>query len=243
MGIPAQFNDIIQKHLNVFAAWMPIVSKYSLGDYGIITDGVFQKLGNITEDFQISFNEEPGAEASIDFSSEGASIISTGANAGVNVAPAGDIKANVQIEFSREKSFLVKSPVVTVNNIKNVHEVSKKLRELKDWDGKWKVVHQVFHAQDALIISTIAAGTKINFTGDLTALGQLKLGSANVNIDTNKALGLKINGKSGVIGLGLFRVQSNVFGGWKVNVLSADSGDESHDEPIFLKPDSVKDDL
>jgi hypothetical protein len=41
MGLPNQFNDIIQKHLNVFAAWMPVVNKYSLGDYGVFSDGVF----------------------------------------------------------------------------------------------------------------------------------------------------------------------------------------------------------
>ena len=43
MGIPNQFNDIIQKHLNVFASWIPIVNKFSLGDYGIFSDGVFSR--------------------------------------------------------------------------------------------------------------------------------------------------------------------------------------------------------
>ncbi len=39
MGVPNQFNDIIQNHLNIFAAWVPIVNKYTLGDYGILPMG------------------------------------------------------------------------------------------------------------------------------------------------------------------------------------------------------------
>lgn len=243
MGVPNQFNDIIQKHLNVFAAWVPIVNNYSLGDYGVIADGVFAKLGNVKDDFGVSFQEEPGTEASIDFTSEGANVVKAGANAGVNVQP-GDVKAKLQIEFTREKSFLVKSPTITVKNIRNVNELAKQLKKSNDWDGKWKVVHQVYNALDAVIVSTIDAGTKLDFSGDATALGQMKLGSAGVNIDTNKTLGLKINGKNGIIGLGLFRIKSKIFGGLKVEILSKKEGEEDGEDAILLKPGDVgKDDL
>ena len=243
MGVPNLFNDIIQKHLNVFAAWVPIVNKYGLGDYGIFADGVFSKLGNITEDFDVSFKKGSGEEASIDFASEGVSIVKPGANAGANVAPGVSVKANVQITFSREKSFLIKSPTITVTTIDNVNEVAKKLKATGKWDGQWKVVYQVYKALDAVIVSTIDAGTKLDFNGDATALGQMKLGSAGVNIDTNKALGLKINGKSGVIGLGLFKLKSKIFGGWKVDVLAEKAHeDEEEDAAIVLKPGDIKKD-
>jgi hypothetical protein len=245
MGIPNLFNDIIQKHLNIFAAWVPIVNKYSLGDYGIFADGVFSKLGNIVDEFQVTIKEGAGSEASIDFTSEGATIIKGDANAGVNIAPGAEVKASIEIEFSKEKSFLVKSPTITVTTIENVNEVAKKLKASGRWDGQWKVVYQVYNAIDAVIVSTIDAGTKINFSGDATALGQMKLGSAGVNIDTNKALGLKINGKSGVIGLGVFKISSKLFGGMKVEIMSQDEHeDEDQDAPIFLKPNNIKrDDL
>jgi hypothetical protein len=244
MGVPNQFNDIIQKHLNVFAAWVPIVNKYGLGDYGIFADGVFSKLGNITEDFQVTFKEGSGAEASIDFTSEGASVIKTGANAGVAVAPAGEVKASVEIEFTKEKSFLVKSPVITVVTIENVNEVAKKLSATGKWDGLWKVVHQVYNAQDAVIVSTIEAGTKLNFHGDVAAIGQLKLGGAGVNIDSNRTLGLKINGKNGVIGLGLFRIKSKIFGGKKVDVLAEEAELGESKAAITLDPKQpIKDDV
>ena len=243
MGLPNQFNDIIQKHLNVFAAWMPIVNKYSLGDYGVFSDGVFSKLGNITEDFQVGFKEGSGSEASIDFTSEGGTVTKVGANAGATAGP-GEIKASVQIEFKNGKSLLIKSPTITVATIENVNEVSKKLIATGKWDGQWKVVHQVYNALDAVIVSTIEAGTKLDFTGDATAIEQMKLGSAGVNIDTNKTLGLKINGKNGVIGLGLFRIKSNIFGGKKVEILADDL--KLGDEKPFIKlkaGDPINDDV
>jgi hypothetical protein len=241
MGIPNQFNDIIQKHLNVFAAWVPIVNNYALGDYGIMADGVFARLGNIKDDFGVTFQDEPGQEASIDFTSEGASITKIGGGGGVSVPPGGNVDVKVQIEFNREKSFLVKSPTITVSNIRNVNELARQLKATGQWDGKWKVVHQVYHALDAVIVSTIEAGTKLDFGGDLTALGQMKLGSAGVNIDTNKALGLKINGKGGIIGLGLFRIKSKLFGGWKVDIMAKET-EEEEEEAILLKPGDIKKD-
>lgn len=241
MGLPNQFNDIIKKNLNVFAAWMPIVNQYRLGDYGVIADGVFAKLGNVADEYQVTISESSGNAASIDFTSEGASLIKLAGGAKVAAIPAGEANASIEIEFSKEKSFLVKSPEITVTIIDNVNEIANKLKESGNWDGKWKVVYQVYHAVDPVIVSTIDAGTKLNFNGDASALGQMKLGSAGVNLGTNKALGLNINGKNGIIGLGLFRIKSKLFGGKRVDVLS---GDEEQNEPIFLEPDDItKDDI
>ena len=245
MGVPNQFNDIIQRHLDVFAAWMPIVNKYGLGDYGIFADGVFSKLGNITEDFQVTFIEGAGSEASIDFTSEGASVMKFVGGTQVDNIPAGELNARIEIEFSKSKSFLVKSPTVTVATIDNVNEVAKKLKDTREWDGKWKVVYQVYNALDAVIISTIDSGTKLNFNGDASALGQMKLGSAGVNIDTNRALGLKISGKNGVIGLGLFRIKTDIFGGKSVVLLTdeIEGVEEEEDSAIILEPSEIEDDL
>lgn len=241
MGMPNQFNDIIQKHLDVFAAWIPIVNKYALGDYGIFADGVFDRLGNITDDFGITFKTGSGSEASIDFTSANARVIKFNANAEVPVIPEGAVDARIDIEFQSEKSFLVKSPTITVVTIDNVNAVGNQLKQLKDWDGKWKVVHKVYNAVDAVIVSTIAAGTKLTFTGNANALEQLKLGSASVNINTSRELGLKINGKNGVIGLGLFMVKSGIFGGKKVKILA--EGVEEGGPFIKVKPSEENDDL
>jgi len=241
MGIPNQFNDIIQKHLDVFAAWVPIVNKYALGDYGIFADGVFDRLGNITDDFGITFKTGSGSDASIDFTSANTKVVKFNAGAEVSVIPEGAVDAKIELEFQSEKSFLVKSPTITVVTIDNVNMVGNQLKELKNWDGKWKIVHKVYNAVDAVIVSTISAGTKLTFTGDVNALQQLKLGNAGVNINTNRELGLKINGKNGVIGLGLFMVKSGLFGGKKVKILGEALGES--DAFIKVMPGDENDDL
>jgi hypothetical protein len=206
MGIPNQFNDIIQKHLNVSAAWLPITNNFTLGDYGIISDGVFTKMGNIRE-FGVSFTQATGPDASIDFTSANTTVVKFAAGAQVNVIPSGAIDAKITFKFESEKSFLVKAPVIKITEIQNVNQVATGLRDAKNWERKWKVVYQVYNALDPVIISTIAAGTEVTFSGDTQALQSLRVGNASVEVGTNKELGLKVLGKAGIIGLGLFKLK------------------------------------
>ena len=67
MGTPQKFNDIIHEHLHAHAAWLPITNTYRLGDYGLIADGVFNKIGNIKDDFGVMFEEGAGPNANLDF--------------------------------------------------------------------------------------------------------------------------------------------------------------------------------
>jgi hypothetical protein len=48
VGIPKEFNSILQKHPHAHAAWLPITNTYRLGDYGLIAEDVFNKMGNIS---------------------------------------------------------------------------------------------------------------------------------------------------------------------------------------------------
>lgn len=97
MTTPHQFNQIIKSQLNVFSAWMPIVNNYKLGDYGIMSDGVFAKLGNITDEFQITFSEGSGTDANIDFTSEGGRVIKLVGNAEVPAIQVGDVYAQMNL--------------------------------------------------------------------------------------------------------------------------------------------------
>ncbi|MCX6266634.1 MAG: hypothetical protein NTW16_04660 [Bacteroidetes bacterium] len=219
MGIPEQFNDIIRRHLNVNAAWLPIVNNYALGDYGIFSDGVFVKMGNIKE-FNVSFTEATCPEASIDFTSANTTVVKTAAGVEVDVIPAAAVDAKITFRFESGKSFLVKAPVITGTMIANVNQVATLLRNSKNWERKWKVVYQVYNALDPIIVSTIAAGTELTFSGDVEALKNLKVGTASVEIGTNKELGLNIHGKSGIIGLGLFKLK--LFGSGPSFLLAGD---------------------
>lgn len=208
MGLAAQFETIIERQLNVHAAWMPITTPYKLGDYGLITDGVFQKLGNIKDDFNISFTEGTGQDATLSFVSDNTTVVDVNTGAQVNLNPQADIKANVTYNFQKDKSFLVKAPVINVSVIENVNQVAMQLKQASDWRNKYKVVFQVYVAQNPLILSTVEGGTEVTIGAAASALPQFNIGnaSASFSLKTNKELGLNISGKTGVIALGLFKL-------------------------------------
>lgn len=220
MGLPNQFNDLIQRQLNVFAAWLPVTNNFKLGDYGIFSDGVFTKMGNIAE-FNVAFVQATGPDTSLDFTSADTLVTKFAGGAKVDVIPAGAIDAKISFKFQRERSFLIKAPTILVNEIQNTQQVANQLNNTDSWEKKWKVVFQTFVATDPLIISTISAGTELTLGGNAQALKELKLGNAEVELGTTKELGLKVHGKSGVIALGLFKLK--LFGSG-VKVLTRDLG-------------------
>jgi hypothetical protein len=241
MGLPKQFNDIIEGQLNIFAAWLPITNTFQLGDYGIIADGVFAKMGNIKE-FGIDFTQGEGKEAKIDFTSDSTHVTNFAAGAQVDVIPEGAIDAKVTFKFDKEKSFIVKAPSINVSTIENVNEVGTKLIGISKWEKRFKVVYQTYFAKDAAIMSTIDAGTEISFTGDAKALQQLSVGSASVGFNSSSKLGLDLQGAEGIIGLGLFQIKRGGFlgtGSKQVEILD----DEA--EPLEIETDAknIEDDL
>jgi|WetSurMetagenome_2_1015567.scaffolds.fasta_scaffold01477_3 hypothetical protein len=208
MGIPREFNKIIQKQLKVNAAWLPVTNTFTLGDYGIISAGVFTKMGNIKE-YNVSFDVADGPEATIGYNSENTTTLKFAGGTEVDVIPSGAIDAKIKYKFKNEKSFLVKAPVIKVSQIQNVNQVAIKLRDSKNWGRRWKVVYQVYNAINPLIVSTISANTELTLSGNAEALKNLKAGSASLDLGTTKELGLNVHGKSGIIGLGLFRLKLN----------------------------------
>ncbi|MFL5810717.1 MAG: hypothetical protein ACJ749_14435 [Flavisolibacter sp.] len=206
MGQANLFNDIIQRDLNVFAAWLPITQNYTLGDYGLFSDGVFAKLGNIKE-FDVSFEQSKGPDVKIDYTSSRTRVIKFAAGGEVDVIPAGAVDAKITFKFEDANSFLIKAPVINVTAIGNVQQVASKLKGTKGWKKDWKVVYEVYNAQEAVVMSTKEAGTEVTFSGNASALKELKLGNAGIEFNTNKKLALDLQGNSGVIGLGLFKLK------------------------------------
>lgn len=223
MGLAQQFSNTIGSLLNIFAAWLPITNSYALGDFGVIADGIFAKIGNI-KDFGIDFKVANGVDASIDFASAGTRIKKMVMGIEVNVIPESAINPMLVFEFESSNSFFIKAPIVRQNHLENVHELAASLKVNKRWRSNYKIVHQTYTAFDASIISTIDAGAKISFTGDAKALQNLQLGSSSVAITSSSKLGLNIIGEEGIIGLGLFQIaESDDNSG--VKILSAESID------------------
>lgn len=208
MSISKQYNRIIRKELRVHAAWFPIVNVYTIGDYGIIENGLFVRRGNIKKDFGVSLDVLDSPDASINFKSTSTTIIKLDGGVPVQTIPATSITAQVKVQFSRTKSFLIKSPSIKVKAIASPNTVAQTLAAHPTWRPNYKVVYEIYFAKKAIVISTKDSNTELVFSGNATALENLDLGNVNLNMSFTKAVGLDIQGKEGVLGLGLFQVSN-----------------------------------
>jgi hypothetical protein len=203
MKIANKLERILRQQLKCHVAWLPIANTYALGDYGIVSGGVFTKMGNVQE-FGGIFASEKSPPATLDFASANTTTATFVGEAEVQVMPATALNASIRYKFNDAESFLLKAKTVRVEGIGNLNALMKSLKKKKDWERRFHVVRQLWTAEDALVLSSLSAGTEVRIAGDAPALQQLSLGKASTELSLtgNQELGLKLVGKTGAIGLG-----------------------------------------
>ena len=208
MGVAGQFSARLHNEINAYAAWLPVANSFELGDYGLVSDGVFQRIGNIKE-FGVGIDKKESVAADIDFKSDDAKRISLVAGAEVNALPAAPIDANVRIELGRKGSYYAKAASTTATDIANIGEVAAKLGRAPGWRRKYRVVWSILTGHNCLIVMASADNAVFELSGQADVLQQLDIGAAKVGVtvsnDTN--VGFTVTGESGVVGLRLFKLK------------------------------------
>jgi hypothetical protein len=236
MGIAAQFSKHLHSEIDAHAAWMPVANTFALGDYGLVSDGVFQKMGNVSE-FGVDVTGQESNSVKFDFKSKGTNIVSLVGDAQVAALPGEPIDAKLKIEFGDKDAYLAKAGKATVTEVPNVRQVAEKLAKAKGWRRKYRVVWTTVTAHDALIVTSRAAHASFELSGKADVLKQLGLGgaSAGVNISSENDVGLTIVGETGVVGLKLFKLklwgdQARMLGPDDEVEVEEDEGDELEDD-------------
>jgi hypothetical protein len=208
MGIAAVFNRTLHGELNTYAAWFPVANTLKLGDYGLISDGVFTPIGNIAE-FDVGFADADGPPASLDFTSAGTNVVRLAAGAEVDALPDAPIDAKLSFEFSNASSILAKAAKIKVREMQNVNEVARKLAKARDWERKYRVVSGTYTGEGCAVVTTRAQKAKLELSGQADALKLFELGKveAGLSVSHEHEVGFKSLGKSGVIGLRLFKLK------------------------------------
>lgn len=216
MGLPKEYNKALHKHANFYASWFPVTMPFGIGDYGVFQDGVFQKIGHLNDvrddGFDVNLRTAKGEPVSIDFLSEGVSSIKTVAGATVaNLPEVADVEAKLTYEFNRKNSFVVKAGEMNVERMENIREVADRLAEMRrngNWSHRYCVVSATYTGLNCLVLLSSEAGTKVEFEASASALKQLDLGNVefkpSVSFSSDKIL--RSIGKTGVLGLGLFKL-------------------------------------
>jgi hypothetical protein len=207
MGTASLFDDVLKRELNIHAAWLPVTNTFEIGDYGLVSDGVMVKMGNVRA-FGIGWTSKEGPTMQLNFASDGTRVTRAVGNASVQAFPDQDIDASFTIEFERESSFLVKAGL-TSSEMQDLAAVAKKLSGHPDWKSRYRVVSAVHVGQQCTILSSKGANSKIVLSGKASALKQLDLADASARIETSSSerIGLDIVGQTGVVGLSLFKIR------------------------------------
>jgi hypothetical protein len=210
MGIAKDFSEVLYHEVKVHAAWLPVTNSFAVGDFGVISDGVFVRMGNVRSDFQVEFETVPGAqESKLDFKSEQVRLVRFVAGASVDVFPGDPLAASLRIEFERDRSFYLKAQL-TVTQMASIFDVAGRIAGAGGWkEGKYKVVSGVYTGRNCFILSSRKGKAAVEISGQADALRRLEVGKldTSLQITSSTNLGLEIVGDSGVVGLDLFTVK------------------------------------
>lgn len=213
MGTPRTYDNLLNTEIKMSAAWLPVTNTFRLGDYGLMSGGVFQQIGHISEFLGEGAvgphnTRESDQQTSIDLKSEGTKVVRFAAGTEVGSFPAADVEAKMDIGFIHGASFLVKAKL-TLKEFNNKAELAQQLKAHERWKAKYRIVGGVYTTENCTVISAKNAGAKIVLDGKASALKALDAGSveAGVTVSFTKNIGLEIVGDSGVMGLKLFKLR------------------------------------
>jgi hypothetical protein len=251
MSLPKDYSKALHRQAGFYAAWFPVTVPIGIGDYGLIQNGVFNKIGHLddlrADGFNVQIRTAKGAPTSIDFLSEGARTIRAVAGAEVPTSlPVANVEAKITYEFDKKNSFVVKASEINVEQMQNIREVADELARLRrqnKWSHSYRVVSATYTGQNCLVLLSSEAGTKVEFVAAASALQQLDLGnveiSPSVSFSSNTIL--RSIGSTGPIGLSMFKL-TRFLGNLKVLAgdpltdeernMEEDWGDELEDDDL-----------
>ncbi len=210
MKTATAFNRIIRRVLSRHAAWIPILTPFSLGDYGFYEAGVFRRLGNV-QDMGVEFGTKPGGTARLDFQTSAAASVKfyVEGEGRVPNLPATNAKARIEYEYGRARSFLLKAPTLHSTNVDDIAGLARDAARHPNWRRRYKIVTELLVAQEATLVSTATRNTTVVASGQADLLRQFDVGEAagGVTISADKSLHLRIVGEQGPCALGLVTVR------------------------------------
>lgn len=233
MGLAQKYADTLARDLACRAAWPPVANVVALGDFGLVSGGVFVPLGNVTRDFGVAIERRPESQpARFDFVSR--STRTRRIVGGVDVAdfPDEPVEAELRFEFEDAASLVLKAGELYTQEIGNSAAVLSTLRNLPGWRRKYRLVRQVWSCRRALVLSSAAPMARVSLRAKASVLRRVEIGDvdSDVSVSSDSGVGLELIGRGGVLGVGL--VRSGWFGGERTRgEMRADTGEGTVDDP------------
>jgi hypothetical protein len=211
--LPEKYSRFLLKHVGLRAVWPPTTALVP-GDYGEFEDGVFVRLGNIGNDYNVACPVQPGASLDLDLTSTSTRV--TQYHGGLKVKlitrrMSGD--GALHIDFKKENSFFLRAKGCKSVALKSTVQVARQVaRQASGWKHvRYWVLSEVYSAPSSILLASKKKDSTVKISGNVQALikvfdGQL---SGNLSVSGASNMSLSILGDRGPVLLRIFRVKVN----------------------------------
>jgi hypothetical protein len=179
--------DLHSQFKTLYANWLPD-TPLKLGDFGPVNDyKIFQISGNITDrDYGIEFQTR-GSRRETDYEYTSAHGVNVTSKAKGSSGPSGvNLKAGLEITFSRKNAIFFHAAKCSINLIANKVGVGKAIRQLikQDmWDTKHAVVTEIVEGGATTIITSRERNASISLEAESETIQQINLAKVSGGLD------------------------------------------------------------
>jgi hypothetical protein len=208
MSIARTCSRVVRQQLRAHIAWLPLANNFELGDFGVFTRGVFTRIGNVRS-LGARFGARRSEAAPFEFRSAGTTEVCVSAGFEVPAFSTADVDARLRVGFSDASSLYVRTGALEVSEIDELLPVAAAVRAHPQWRMRYRVIHRLWTARDAIFVTSESSGAQIELAGAVAALRgvQAGRGAVDVQVAHRSGVGLDLVGHTGPLALGLFRVR------------------------------------
>jgi hypothetical protein len=229
MAIKDEYGGAFRKQLRHFPVW-DVGAAVALGDFGVVSDNCFTKLGNILDlGVRPEIDLSSGGPAFFEFTSAGTKVIDVGAQASVAGA-----KGSLQVNFDSAFSLFVRADQSRVVSMANAERAGNQIKHAVGWERNHCWVSSVRVAKSFVVLMNTQRSSSVRLEGDPGALAEIAAGkvsgSASAAIKVTGDAGLRYLGGAGSIYVDLMHI--GLLGG-----TTPKRGGSGEEGPVALSPD------
>ncbi|MBC7924560.1 MAG: lipase family protein [Bryobacteraceae bacterium] len=189
MALGPQYCKQLRRELRRHANFPPN-RPVALGDYGVLRDEVFERLGNVRQ-LGITFEIIEGtAQTTFTFKSHGSVDFALIAKGDVQPGGIPAVRAGLEVKFSRAEAVFFNAAGCTVKAIDNVAAVGTALVQLLRegrWEADFHVVTELNLAAKTTAIASADRNSEIRLEAKSPALEAIQLGDASLDLQVKRS--------------------------------------------------------
>lgn len=192
------YGSIIWKILKEYAIWQP-GDPVSLGDYGVIRDGCFERMGNI---------RDHAGEIEILTRTNLLPQLSLQSKHSVERSPLVRDLVRLSFAFGKTHGVVLSARDIRVNTFLELPKTARLIAGIKGWDRSWYVVTSVRNAGKFFLL--ITRDQKISMEGPAGKIEELMAGNPedDASVQLSGALSLKLVGENAPLSVRLHQLKS-----------------------------------